>query len=146
MRSFLSILTNVVYSRYRTAGTAYNRVERGYIEMERFVKKFLWKWLCCDTATYFPKRRGFTSVTFSLWRGHPLASLRALNCSLKLDNMKEYCLDPHERKIKWPADKGWKVVHCNVPAFPDCQSKGWVPVPVVSIWANQERRPAWSQW
>lgn len=34
MRSFLSVLTNVAYNKYLTAHTAYNRVERGDIEME----------------------------------------------------------------------------------------------------------------
>lgn len=88
------------------ADTAYMRVERVGYRNRMTYKEISLEKLCCYTLVNSPKMRGFTSVTFSLWREHALASLRALNCSLRLDNTKVCCLDPHERKLKRPADKG----------------------------------------
>lgn len=51
-----------------------------------------------------------------------MASLGVLNCSLKLENTKECCLDPQERMRKWPAGKSQKVLHCCIAMDPYSQT------------------------
>lgn len=95
-------------------------------------------WPCVMPQPIPPKMRArFIWVTSSLLRGHLLASTRALHCSVKLKNTKEYCLHfMRERQ------SGLQVmVHCSETALPDCQSKRLVPAPCDPEPGRREGQP-----